>query len=98
MVFPYSVTTHKHLKCGKRRDELTLVMFYKIINHQVDIPYDHILQITPSSTRSNKKYLYLPSIIDSYLNSFFPRAIRLRNSLPDHVVEADNSNTFKSYL
>ena len=73
----------------KRRDELTL------INHQVDILYNHILQITPNSTRSisSKKYLHLPSRIDSYLNSFFPRAIRLWNSLPDHVVEADNINT-----
>ena len=84
----------------KRRDDTILVMFHKIINQYVDIPYDHILHEVPSTTRSSssKKYLHLPSRIDFYMQSFFPRAIRLWNHLPDHLVETDNVDTFKSLL
>ena len=64
----------------KQRDDLTLLMFYKIINQYVDVPCDHILQ---NFTRSgNRKFLHLPSRIDSFKHSFFPRAIRLWNYLP----------------
>ena len=81
----------------KRRDDSILVMFHKIINQYLHIPYDHILHKVPSTTRS-RKYLHLPSRIDSYMQSFFPRAIRLWNHLPDHLVETDNVDTFKSLL
>ena len=41
----------------RRKDKLILVMFYKIINHPVDIPYDQILLVVPNSTHSScKKY------------------------------------------
>ena len=83
----------------KRRDDSILFMFHKIINQYVDIPYDHILHKVPSTTRSSsRKYLHLSSRIDSYMQSFFPRAIRLWNHLPDHLVETDNVDTFKSLL
>ena len=84
----------------RRRDDSILVMFFhKIINQYVDIPCDHILHKVPSITRSsNKKFLHLPSRIDSFKHSFFPRAIRLWNHLPDHVVETDNVDNFKSLL
>ena len=54
---------------------------------------------THESVRSSsRKYPHLPSRIDSYMQSFFPRAIRLWNHLPDHLVETDNVVTFKSLL
>ena len=92
----------------KRRDDLTLLMFYKIINQHVDVPYnhiidniyDHILQKPFNFTRSgNRKFLHLPSRINSFKYSFFPRAIRLWNHLPDYIVETDvNIDTFKHLL
>ena len=83
----------------KWRNESILIMFHKIINQYVDICYDHILHNAPSTTRSSsRKFLHLPSRIDSYLHSFFPRAIRLWNLLPDHFVETDDVDTFKSLL
>ena len=84
----------------KRRDDLTLLMFYKIINQHVDVPYNHILQKPFNFTRSgNRKFLHLPSRIDSFKYSFFPRAIRLWNHLPDYIVETDvNIDTFKHLL
>ena len=45
----------------KRRDDLTLLMFYKIINQHIDVPYNHILQKPFNFTRSgNRKFLHLP--------------------------------------
>ena len=45
----------------KRRDDLTLLMFYKIINQHIDVPCDHILQKPINFTRSgNRKFLHLP--------------------------------------
>ena len=83
----------------RRRDDSILVMFHKIINQYVDIPYDHILCKVPSITRSSsRKFLHLPSRIDSFMHSFFPRAIRLWNHLPDHFVETNNVDTFKTLL
>ena len=50
-------------------------------------------------TRSiSRKFLYLPSRIDSHLHLFFLRAIRLWNHLPNHFVETDDVDTFKSLL
>ena len=83
----------------RRRDDSILVMLHKIINQYVDIPYDHILCKVPSITRSSsRKFLHLPSRIDSFMFSFFPRAIRLWNHLPDHLVETNNVDTFKTLL
>ena len=66
-------------------------MFHKIINRYVDVSYDHVRRIALSTTcSSSRKFLHLPSRIDSYLHSFFPRAICLWNHLPDHLVEIDD--------
>ena len=66
----------------RRRDESTLVMFHKIINQYVDIPSDHNLHNVPCITRSSyTKCLHLLSGIDSFMYSFFPRAIQLWNHL-----------------
>ena len=75
-------------------------MFYKIINHYVGVPCDHILHKPFNFTRSsNIKFLHLPSRIDSFKHSFFPRAIRLWNHLPEHIVKPDVSiDSFKHLL
>ena len=83
----------------RRRDDSILGMFHNIINQYVDIPCDHILHNVPSITHSsNKKFLHLPSRIDSFMYSFFPRTIRLWNPLSNHLVETDNVDTFKTLL
>ena len=83
----------------KRRDNSTLVMLHKIINQYVDIPHDQILHTAPSNTQSNsRKFLHLSSRIDSFKHSFFLAAVRLWNHLPDHLVEIENVDTFKSPL
>ena len=74
---------------AKRREHFKLIMLYKIIYNivhiQPDLPFTysnlinytrgHVLKIQQPATR-----------IDSYLNSFFPSAIKLWNSLPTNVI------------
>ena len=83
----------------KWRSDLTLLMFYTIINQLIDVPCDHILQKPFNFTHSgNRKFLHLPSRIDSFKHSLFPRAIRLWNHLLDHIVKPDvNIDSFNSY-
>ena len=77
----------------QRCNQLTLLMLYKIINQLVEVPHCHILAKASASTRS--KYIHLYLRIDSYKFSFFPRAIRLWNSLPNHVTQSVSFDSFK---
>ena len=73
----------------QRRNQLILLMLYEIISQLVEVPHHHIpakasvsIKIAPANI-----FTYVYSRIDSYKFSFFPRAIRLWNSLPNHVTQ-----------
>ena len=84
---------------GKQRDQLTLMMLFKIINNLVVIPHSHILVDSPPFTRSTtSRFIHLYERIDSYKFPFFPRAIRLWNSLPHHVIQSDTFDSFKHLI
>ena len=73
----------------QRRNQLTLLMLYKIIHQLVEVPHQYILIKAHASTRSGaRKFIHLYSRIDSYKFSFFSRAIRLWNSLPNHMTQS----------
>ena len=86
---------------AKRRDHFKITMLYKIIHNIVhvhlDLPFTysnlinytrgHVLKIQQPTTR-----------IDSYLNSFFPSAIKLWNSLPANVIDSSKLDDFKYKL
>ena len=83
----------------QRRNQLTLLMLYKIIHQLVEVPNQYILTKAPASTRSGtSKFIHLYSRIDSYKFSFFPRAIRLWNSLPNHVTQSASFDIFKPLI
>ena len=83
----------------QRRNQLTLLMLYKIIHQLVEVPHQYILTKAPASTRSStSKFIHLYSRIDSYKFSFFPRAIRLWNSLPNHVTQSASFDIFKPLI
>ena len=80
----------------QRRNQLTLLMLYKIINKLVQVPHHHIL--TKVSRNSASKYTHVHSRIGSYKFSFFPRAIRLWNSLPNHITQTASFDSFKHLI
>ena len=85
----------------QRRNQLTLLMLYKIIHQLVEVPHQCILTKAPASTRSStSKFIHLYSRIDSYKFPFFPRAIKLWNSLrlPNHVTQSASFDIFKPLI
>ena len=83
----------------QRRNQLTLLMFYKIIHQLAEVPHQHILTKAPASTRNGTdKFIHLHSRIDSYKFSFFPRAIRFWNSLPNQVIQSASFDIFKPLI
>ena len=84
-----------------RRNELRLLMFYKIIQHLVDINTDSPLILKPSIhiTRSHDMRFLQHSIrINAYLYSFFPSTIKLWNQLPSKVTHLTNFTDFKDNI
>ena len=84
-----------------RRDDLKLVMLYKIINGYVHV--QQTLPLTYSSfnsvtRRHHKKILQPPTRTDIYKYSFFPSAIRLWNNLPESLSTVKTIDEFKNLL
>ena len=52
----------------QRRNQLTLLMLYKIINQLMEVPHCHILASAPAFTRSSSsKYIHVYSRTDSQI-------------------------------
>ena len=86
---------------AKRREQLKIIMLYKIIHNIVHIQPD--LPFTYSSlinyTRGHQLKIQQPATrVDSYSSSFFPSTIRLWNSLPVNVIDSCTLNDFKHKL
>jgi len=84
-----------------RRNELSLQMLYEIIHQLVDINTDGLLPPRPHyhSTRDHSlRFLQLPTRINAYSQSFFPKSIRLWNSLSYDIVSLSDFNLFKQQV
>ena len=68
----------------QRRTQNSLIIFYKIKNNLISVDHHHLIQ-----TR-NINCLIPQSRTQYHANSFFPRTIRLWNSLP-HTVQSSSS-------
>ena len=84
-----------------RRNDLKLVMLYKIIHGYVNVQLT--LPLTYSSLNSvtrghHNKILQPPTRTDVYKYSFFPSAIRLWNNLPASLFTVKTINEFKNLL
>ena len=67
-------------------------MLFKILTHQIDINADHLLNPHPDChlTRGHsKRFMLLTTLLNSYKHSFFPSAIKIWNSLPQHAYVID---------
>ena len=83
------------------RQEQKAVMIFKIVNRLIDIPASPYLLSVPTDhdTRGhNMRFVQPVTKIDSYLHSFFPSAIKIWNSLPQHVIDSKDIDQFKQRL
>ena len=60
------------------------------------VHYPDLLPITSTTKGHNQQFHYLFARTSQYGNSFFPRAIRLWNSLPPHLIQQQSLITFKN--
>ena len=79
------------------RTKIQLTLLFKIINDMVDIRADDYLASSTGRTRQAhyKKYRQISTCTDSYKFSFFPRTIRVWNSLTASIAEAPSLVSFK---
>ena len=83
-----------------RHHTAMLVMFYKIHNGLVTIPMPLLQKLHPLPTLAeNSQAHHLPiSSRDYHLHSFYPQTVRDWNVLPEAVVIATSSETFKDSI
>ena len=77
------------------------IMTFKIIHNLVDIPVNSYLTPIPMThdTRGhNMRFMQQMTRTDCYLHSFFPSAIKIWNSLPQHVIYSKDIDEFKQRL
>ena len=76
-----------------RRNELRLIMLFKIVHKLVDIDAQDILVFRPSNhvTRGHHlRFFRVPTRVNAFLYSFFASTIKLWNALPDSIASYYN--------
>ena len=80
----------------QRRADIALTMLYKIHNAHVQITPSHLIPVTgiAASTHPHHYVQYHTDTVVQY-SSFYPRAVRMWNSLPAGVALAPSTDAFK---
>ena len=85
-----------------RREQSSLIFFYKIHSETVSLDKDKYLTPAPNirSTRATREFQYTRYLAYSKAlkNSFFPRTIPVWNSLPSSVVSSKTPEEFKALI
>ena len=86
---------------SQRRDTAKLVFMYKVLHQvvNVSVPDSYFTPVSLNTRGHQSRFMQLQTNVDSsYKYSFYPSTIRLWNTLPNHVIEANSGNVFQSYL
>ena len=84
-----------------RRNELRLILLFKIVHQLVDINTYDMLALCPSNydTRGHHlRFFQVPTRINAFRHSFFPSTAKLWNTLSDDIVAITNVEIFKSKI
>ena len=78
-----------------RRQVSSITLLYKIVHNLIDIsPVDLI----PDTRGHDQRFHHIYARTNQYSNSFFPRSIRLWNSLPPDLIQQQSLQIFKHQL
>jgi hypothetical protein len=80
-----------------RRKVARLVLFYKILNGEACITIPEYVKRSDIKTRQHHKdrFSRLSTSTDAYKYSFIPRTITDWNKLPEEVIQAPSTETFR---
>jgi len=84
----------------ERRDQMKLIMMYKIVHRFVFIQQN--LPLSPYlnniSRGPSHRFIQPSTRVDSYKHLSFPSTIRMWNRLPNYVILSDSLSQFKNNL
>ena len=86
---------------SERRTKTNLTYIHKIVHEKIDFPGAPIKERTfQYCSRSNNSRSLIPFNCKSaqFLNSYFPKAVKGWNSLPEDIVTVQSTQTFKRLL
>ena len=81
-----------------RRTISSLILFYKIIHNLINIPSSDLIPITSCTRGHHQRFQHIYARTSLYSNSFFPRTIRIWNSLSEETIRQQSLTQFKSKL
>ena len=81
-----------------RRTISSLILFYKIIHNLINIPSSDLIPITSCTRGHHQRFQHIYARTSLYSNSFFPRTIRIWNSLSEETIQQQSLPQFKSKL
>ncbi len=89
----------KDLEDGRR--DIWWTLFYKIVNHKLNVPSEVIIIQMKGGTRKSqehKTFMHIGSKIDDYKYYFYPWTIPEGNKLPSTTVNTPRFDTIKDKL
>ena len=69
-----------------RRSNSNIILLYKTINNVISISSDDLVSLTLATRGHQHRFPHIYTRNSSYHHSFFPRTIRLWNSLPSEAI------------
>ena len=73
-------------------------ILYKIVHNLIDISPVDLIPVTSNTRGHDQIFYHIYARTNQYSNSFFPRSIRLWNSLPPDLIQQQSLQIFKHQL
>ena len=70
-----------------RRQVSSITLLYKIVHNLIDISPVDLIPVTSNTRGHDQRFHPIYARTNQYSNSFFPRSIRLWNSLPSDLIQ-----------
>ena len=81
-----------------RRQVSSITLLYKIVHNLIDISPVDLIPVTSNTRGHDQRFHHIYARTNQYSNSFFPRSIRLWNSLPPDLIQQQSLQIFKYQL
>ena len=76
----------------------SITLLYKIAHNLIDIVPVDLITVTSNTRGHDQRFHHIYARTNQYSNSFFPRSIRLWNSLPPDLIQQQSLHIFKYHL
>ena len=78
-----------------RRQVSSITLLYKIVHNLIDISLVDLIPVTSNTRGQDQRFHHIYARTNQCSNLFFPRSIRLWNSLPPDLIQQQSLQIFK---